>query len=207
MGDHSPPTVVNYEESFFTLAISLVIKDRLYNISLVKTPHLFSPADVFPTNKYLRQSHRPALGSNHRLELVAERRVNGDVPLVHGDAEATEDGTDGAAVSVRAADAAQRRGVDDDANIGVGNVGVVIGEGFPEWKRGVSGAAVEGVVVAEGTGEEKRFLGGVDGVHWRWKRRRLSWSSGFVEEKGGLLIWNGGVEERNVWTSNASGDQ
>lgn len=126
--------------------------------------------------------------------------MNGDVALVDGDAEAAEDCADGAAISVRAADAAQRGGVDDDAKIGVGNVGIVVGEGFPEWKRGVSGAAVEGVVVAEGTGEKKRFLGGVNGVHWRWKRRRLSWSFWFVEEKGGFffslndqrwLIWRG----------------
>lgn len=84
----------------------------------MKLPHLLSPADVFPTHEYLRQGHRSALGSNQRLELMAERGVNGDVALVDGDAEATEDGADGAAVGVRAADAAERGGVNHDAEIG-----------------------------------------------------------------------------------------
>ncbi|PKA52442.1 hypothetical protein AXF42_Ash020403 [Apostasia shenzhenica] len=127
---------------------------------LVELPQVFRPADVRPADEDLGKRRRTPLAAEQRLELVPVGGVHGDVPLVDGDAEAAEDGADGAAVLVRAPDAAEGGGVDNDAGIGRREFWFVVGEILPEETGRVAGAAVGGVVVGEGSREKKGLLRG-----------------------------------------------
>ncbi|URE07712.1 hypothetical protein MUK42_19331 [Musa troglodytarum] len=84
------------------------------------------------------------------LELGEEAGVHGEVALVDGDAEAAEDGADGAAVLEGAADDAEGGEVEDDAAAAAAGVAVRIGDGGAKGAEGGGGKAGTVEDAAEG---------------------------------------------------------
>lgn len=86
-----------------------------------------------------------------RLELLEKPGVHGEISLIHGDAEALEDGPDGAAVLEGLANDAKAGEVDDDA-VGLvqpgeeGAPGTKGGGGYPDTVE--DGRGFRGVLVA-----------------------------------------------------------
>lgn len=115
---------------------------------LVELPHLLRPTNTPPLHKHLRQ-REGLVPPNQGLELMPEGGVHGHIPLVDGDTEAFQDGANGAAVLVGAADAAQRGRVEDDARA----LGGFLRDGFPEGFGRVA------MMESEGSGEMEGFLG------------------------------------------------
>ena len=87
--------------------------------ALVELADVVSSANVDATDEYARQGE-VAAAAEDGVELVAEAVVDGDVALVDGNAEAAEDGSDGAAVVEGAADDAEGGEVDDDTLVEAG---------------------------------------------------------------------------------------
>lgn len=80
---------------------------------LVQPADLVGAADERAPDQELREREPAAPCREDPLQLAPERRVHGDVALVHGDAEAPQRGAHRAAVRERAAHAAERRRVQD----------------------------------------------------------------------------------------------
>lgn len=80
--------------------------------SLVHLPDLFRPAEPPTSNEHLGQNERPAL-HQQLLKLAAEGCIHGNIALVDGHVEASEDGADSAAVLEGASDAAERGEVEN----------------------------------------------------------------------------------------------
>jgi len=87
--------------------------------ALVELADVVSSANVDATDEYARQGE-VAAAAEDGVELVAEAVVDGDVALVDGDAEAAQDGSDGAAVVECAANNTEGGKVDDDALVEAG---------------------------------------------------------------------------------------
>ena len=87
--------------------------------ALVELADVVGAADVDAADEDTRQGE-VAAAAEDGVELVAEAVVDGDVALVDGDAEAAQDGSDGAAVVECAANNTEGGKVDDDALVEAG---------------------------------------------------------------------------------------
>ena len=84
---------------------------------LIHQPDFLGSANVSSTDEDSRKSK--ILLTDRILQLVEETRVHGEIALVDRDAEASENGSNGAAVLESAADDAKGGVVEDDPVVGV----------------------------------------------------------------------------------------
>lgn len=116
--------IAHYESETSAAVASVLIRARepfdeaVKLAALVKLTNVVGAADVYAADEDAWQSE--AAAAENGVKFVAEAVIDGDVALVDGDAEATEDGSDSSAVVESAADDAEAGEVYDDSLVKAG---------------------------------------------------------------------------------------